>query len=159
MKILQFAFSTDASDKFLPHNYRRNFVVYTGTHDNDTSRGWYEHSATDKERDFFRRYFRTDGHDAAWTLIEAAMRSVAAMAVVPLQDVLNLGTEARMNLPGRASGNWTWRFQAHQLTPEIEARLLEATTLFGRDPAIYAGKDEEAGGQQGQDAPGIGGQG
>ena len=77
MKILQFAFASDASDKFLPHNYTPNFVVYSGTHDNDTTRGWYEHSATDDERDFFRRYLRTDGSDAAWSLIDAAFRSVA----------------------------------------------------------------------------------
>ena len=160
MKILQFAFSTDASDKFLPHNYRRpNFVVYSGTHDNDTSRGWYELSATDKERDYFRRYFRTDGHDAAWTLIDAAFSSVAVITIVPLQDVLNLGTEARMNLPGRSDGNWGWRFQSEQLTEDIAARLLEATTIFGRDPELYAGKDEESGGQQGQTDKGAGSQG
>lgn len=156
MKILQFAFSTDASDKFLPHNFTRNFVVYSGTHDNDTSRGWYEQSATDKERDFFRRYFRTDGHNAAWTLIDAAFRSVAVMAVVPMQDVLNLGAAARMNLPGRADGNWTWRLQAHEMRAEIAARLREAATIYGRDPKIYAGKDAEAGGQTGQDEKGAG---
>ncbi|MCB0137134.1 MAG: 4-alpha-glucanotransferase, partial [Caldilineaceae bacterium] len=74
MKILQFAFSTDASDKFLPHNFSRNFIVYSGTHDNDTTWGWYRNTATDKERDHFRRYFRTDGHDAAWTMVEGAWR-------------------------------------------------------------------------------------
>ena len=93
MKVLQFAFSTDASDKFLPHNFRPTFVVYSGTHDNDTTRGWYEGSATDQERDHFRRYSRTDGSDAAWTLIDSAFRSVAVIAIVPLQDMLNLGTE------------------------------------------------------------------
>jgi 4-alpha-glucanotransferase len=157
MKILQFAFSTDATDKFLPHNYRPNFVVYSGTHDNDTSRGWYEVSATDHERDFFRRYLRTDGHDAPWSLIDAAFRSTAQIAIVPLQDVLGLGSEARMNLPGRAEGNWAWRFQEEQLTPGITARLLEATTLYGRDPELYAGKEDEAGGQSGQGEKGAGG--
>ncbi|MBW7881201.1 MAG: 4-alpha-glucanotransferase [Caldilineaceae bacterium] len=156
MKILQFAFSTDASDKFLPHNYTRNFVVYSGTHDNDTTWGWYRHTATEKERDFFRRYFRTDGRDAAWTMIEAAFRSVAATAIVPLQDVLNLGGEARMNLPGRATGNWTWRYLPEQLTGHVIDRLAEATQLFGRDPSLYEGKDEEAGGQSGQDEKGAG---
>ncbi|HXF63720.1 MAG TPA: 4-alpha-glucanotransferase, partial [Caldilineaceae bacterium] len=157
MKILQFAFSTDASDKFLPHNYRPNFVVYSGTHDNDTSRGWYEHSANDHERDFFRRYFRTDGHDPAWTFIDAAFRSVAAYAVVPLQDLLDLGTEARMNLPGRAEGNWAWRFRPEQINEHLVGRLLEATLLYGRDPDIYAGKGPEAGGQTGQTSKGAGG--
>jgi 4-alpha-glucanotransferase len=158
MKILQFAFSTDASDKFLPHNYTRNFVVYSGTHDNDTSRGWYERSATDKERDYFRRYLRTDGHNAAWSMIDAAFRSVAMMAIAPLQDVLNLGAEARMNLPGRADGNWTWRFRPEQITEAVVGRLLETTLIYGRDPAIYGDKDEEAGGQQGQETKGVGGQ-
>ncbi len=158
MKILQFAFSTDASDKFLPHNYAANFVVYSGTHDNDTTRGWYEQSATDAERDHFRRYLRVDGRDAAWNLIDAAFRSVAVMAVAPLQDVLNLDSAARMNLPGRADGNWTWRLRSHQLTGALAARLLETTTLYGRDPAVYAGKEAEAGGQSGQDGKGLGGQ-
>jgi 4-alpha-glucanotransferase len=157
MKVLQFAFSTDASDKFLPHMIRPNFVIYSGTHDNDTTRGWYEHSATDHERDHFRRYFRTDGHEAAWTMIEAAWRSVANYAIVPLQDLLNLGTEARMNLPGRATGNWGWRYQPEQLSDWLAGRLLEATLLYGRDPAIFAGKGEEAGGQTGQAMKGLGG--
>lgn len=158
MKILQFAFSTDASDKFLPHNYTRNFVVYSGTHDNDTTCGWYQQTATEKERDFFRRYLRTDGHDAAWSMIDAAYRSVAAVAIVPLQDLLSLDSGARMNLPGRAEGNWSWRYRPEQLTGYLAARLLETTTIYGRDPKIYAGKEEEAGGQSGQEAKGIGGQ-
>ena len=155
MKILQFAFSTDASDKFLPHNYERNFVVYSGTHDNDTTWGWYRNTATEKERDHFRRYFRTDGHDAAWTLVEAAFSSVADMAIVPLQDILNLGGETRMNLPGRADGNWTWRFVPEALTGHVAQRLRETTLLFGRDPKLYEGKSPEAGGQEGQDLRGL----
>jgi 4-alpha-glucanotransferase len=156
MKILQFAFSTDASDKFLPHNYTSNFVVYTGTHDNDTTVGWYDQSATEHERDHFRRYLRTDGNDAAWELLAAAWRSVATMALVPLQDILSLDTAARMNLPGRAAGNWGWRFTPEQLTDFVQARLRNITLLYGRDPAIYAGKDAEAGGQSGQDQKGLG---
>ncbi|MEZ4710484.1 MAG: 4-alpha-glucanotransferase [Caldilineaceae bacterium] len=147
MKILQFAFSSDASDKFLPHNYTPNFVVYTGTHDNDTSRGWYESSSTEKERDHFRQYLRVDGHDPAWNLIDAAFRSVASMALAPLQDVLDLGSHARMNLPGSAQGNWSWRFTSDQISDFIEARLRDTTTIYGRYPQIYAGKEEEAGGQ------------
>ena len=156
MKILQFAFSTDASDKFLPHNYTRNFIVYSGTHDNDTSWGWYRTTANDHERDFFRRYFRTDGHDAAWALVEGAFRSVANTAIVPLQDLLNLGGEARMNLPGRASGNWSWRFVPEQLTGHLADRLLDATLTYGRDPQLYAVKGREAGGQSGQEQKGAG---
>lgn len=157
MKILQFAFSTDASDKFLPHNYSRNFVVYTGTHDNDTTWGWYNKTANDKERDNFRRYLRTDGHDAAWSLIDAAFRSVAKYAIVPLQDMLNLGGDARMNLPGRAAGNWAWRFTPEQLTGHVSQRLRDATVIYGRDPKTYEGKDPESGGQSGQEEKGAGG--
>jgi len=157
MKILQFAFSSDASDKFLPHNYRRNFVVYTGTHDNDTSRGWYQQSANDHERDLFRRYLRTDGHDPAWTLLDAAFRSVAYLALAPMQDLLDLDSAARMNLPGRADGNWSWRFVPEQITNGLMTRLLETTTIYGRDPKTYAGKDAESGGQSGQTEKGAGG--
>lgn len=158
MKVLQFAFSTDASDKFLPHNYERNFVVYTGTHDNDTTMGWYQGTATEHERDHFRRYLRSDGRDAAWTLIDAAFRSVAMYAIAPLQDILSLGTHARQNLPGRADGNWAWRMAPEQVTGHIENRLLETTRLYGRDPETYAGKAAEAGGQEGQSSKGGGAQ-
>lgn len=157
MKVLQFSFSTDATDKFLPHNYQHNFVVYSGTHDNDTTRGWYEESSTQKERDHFRRYFHTDGSEAAWTLIDAAWSSVALIAIVPLQDVLNLDSSARMNLPGRASGNWAWRVGVKDVTPDVVERLLESTLLYGRDPELYAEKAAEAGGQTGQDEVGAGG--
>ena len=151
MKILQFAFSSDASDKFLPHNYEHNFVVYSGTHDNDTTIGWYKGTATEKERDFFRRYLRTDGHDAAWNMIDACFRSVANTAIVPLQDLLSLGTEARMNFPGTASGNWSWRFTPAQISDFLTSRLKDVTTIYGRDPKTYEGKGPEAGGQEGQD--------
>jgi 4-alpha-glucanotransferase len=132
MKVLQFAFSSDSADPFLPHNFVRNCVVYTGTHDNDTSRGWYEHTSTQKERDFARRYLGRDGQDIAWDLIRLAFGSLADMAVTPLQDVLDLGTEARMNLPGRPSGNWGWRYQDGQLTDVIRDRLKELTWLYAR---------------------------
>jgi 4-alpha-glucanotransferase len=91
-------------------------------------------------------------------MIDAAFRSVADRAVIPLQDLLNLGSAARMNLPGRAEGNWTWRFAPEQLSAELEERLLETTLLYGRDPATYAGKDAEAGGQSTQAVKGLGGQ-
>lgn len=144
MKILQFAFGTDGSELFLPHNYTQNFVVYSGTHDNDTAVGWYQESSTEKERDFFRKYFRTSGHEVSWTLMEAAFSSVANTAIVPLQDLLSLGTEARMNLPGRADGNWSWRYTTHQLSDEgIKNRLQEITLLYGRHPSVYEKKEVE----------------
>ncbi len=131
MRILQFAFGGATEDRFLPHNYERNTVVYTGTHDNDTTLSWYA-SITEKERDFVRRYLGRDGHDVVWDLIRLAWASVADYAVTSLQDVLNLGPEARMNLPGRASGNWGWRFAEGQLSSAALDRLGELTELYGR---------------------------
>jgi 4-alpha-glucanotransferase len=132
MKILQFAWSSDGRDPFLPHNYDQNCVVYTGTHDNDTTRGWYE-KASERERDYVRRYLRVDGHDISWDMIRLAMMSPALVAIIPLQDCMNLGSEARMNTPAAASGNWTWRFRPSQLTEGIQRGLAELTQLYGRD--------------------------
>jgi 4-alpha-glucanotransferase len=132
MRILQFAFGGATEDRFLPHNYDNpNCVVYTGTHDNDTTRGWYQ-NATESERDLLRRYVGSDGRDASWDMIRLAWASVADTAIAPLQDVLDLGTEARMNLPGRPSGNWTWRFRSGQLTEAMLDRLADLTVLYGR---------------------------
>lgn len=143
MKVLQFAFGGKTTDPFLPHNYTENFIAYSGTHDNDTSRGWYEESSKEKERDYFRRYYATDGSDVAWTMIRGVFASVARVAVVPLQDVLDLGARARMNLPGRPEDNWTWRFRAGDLGPIQEGRLRELTWLYGRERPV-AEKPEEA---------------
>lgn len=131
MKVLQFAFGGSPNHPFLPHNYTRNCVVYPGTHDNDTSRAWYEH-ASEQERDFFRRYFHSDGVEPAWTLITSALASVAEVAIIPLQDLLSLGSESRMNLPGRGEGNWGWRYQDTQLDETVATRLKEATEIYGR---------------------------
>ena len=131
MKVLQFAFSSDASNPFLPHHHVRACAVYTGTHDNDTTRGWFA-TLPEPERDRVRRYLGRDGRDIAWDLIRTAFASVADTAVVPLQDVLDLGSEARMNLPGRASGNWTWRVRGPALTAAVRDRLRETAELFGR---------------------------
>jgi 4-alpha-glucanotransferase len=131
MRILQFAFGDDAENRFLPHNFERNTVVYTGTHDNDTTWGWYR-SIQEHERDHVRRYLARDGSDAAWDMIRLAWSSVADYAIAPLQDVLNLGTEARMNFPGKPQGNWAWRYQASQVNPWILDRLAEMTHLYGR---------------------------
>ncbi len=127
----------------MPHNYEPNYVVYTGTHDNDTTWGWYR-SASEAERDFARRYVARDGHDIAWDLIRLAWGSAANRAVVPLQDVLDLGPEARMNLPGRPHGNWAWRYRAEMLAPARMDRLAEMTELYGRTP-VKPRADEDAG--------------
>ncbi|MDE2369341.1 MAG: 4-alpha-glucanotransferase [Burkholderiales bacterium] len=132
MRILQFAFAGDASDRFLPHNHERDTVVYTGTHDNDTVAGWWA-TATDKERHYARGYLATDGHDMPWTLIRAAMASVADTAVHPMQDVLALPTASRMNYPGQESGWWRWRFDWRQVQPWHAGRLAELARLYGRE--------------------------
>lgn len=137
MRILQFAFGGATEDRFLPHLYERNTVVYTGTHDNETTRGWYE-AATPKEQAFCCKYLGlapdTPSEQIVRGLIRLAWASVADLAVAPLQDVLALGPEARMNLPGRAAGNWGWRFQAGQLTDKHLADLADLTDLFARSP-------------------------
>jgi len=134
MRILQFAFASDASDRFLPHNYEPDTVVYTGTHDNDTAAGWWA-TATDHERHFARGYLATDGHDMAWTLIRAACASVADTAVHPMQDVLALPTDSRMNYPGQREGWWEWRFEWGQVHPWHAHRLSELCRYYSRLPA------------------------
>ena len=131
MRVLQFAFGGATEDRFLPHMYEHDTVVYTGTHDNDTTRGWYEH-ITDEERDRVRRYLACDGRDVAWDMIRAAWMSVADLAVAPLQDVLDLGSPARMNTPGQPAGNWSWRLLPDQLQPWHRDRLGNLTALYAR---------------------------
>jgi 4-alpha-glucanotransferase len=147
MAILQFAFGRDPEGaKFQPHNYPRNRVVYTGTHDNDTTVGWWtsagaaDSTRTDDEVQDERAralaYLDAEGRDIHWAFIRAALASVADTAIVPLQDVLGLGSEARMNLPGRGSGNWRWRFTDGSLTDEIRERLRKMAELYGRTAAV-----------------------
>jgi len=131
MKVLQFAFDSDATNEFLPHNYERNCVVYTGTHDNDTTYGWFE-SRPAKEQSFVLKYLGSDGSEIHWDFIRLAFSSVADAAIVPLQDVFGLGNEARMNFPSRASGNWTWRYTPDMLTDDIAARLHTLAEVYGR---------------------------
>ena len=131
MKVLVFAFNTDSMNKFLPHHYPTNCVVYTGTHDNDTVRGWYERVA-ENERDFARRYLACSGDDIAWDLIRAAWSSEAVYALAPMQDLLSLDNRARMNYPGQPSGNWIWRMGKSDLSEELKTRLKELNTLCGR---------------------------
>ncbi len=137
MKVLQFAFAGDAADPYLPHNYVRNSVVYTGTHDNDTSAGWYD-TAPEAERDFVRRYLARDDHNLPWEFIRLAQASVADIAVAPLQDVLGLGSAARMNTPGKAEGNWSWRFTWDDVPYWIAPQLRDMATLYGRVPGEAA---------------------
>ena len=136
MAVLQFAFGGGADNLYLPHNHRANSVVYPGTHDNDTTRGWYG-TTDEKTRDHVRRYFRISGQDIAWDFIRAAYSSVPNLAIIPLQDLLNLGSEARFNTPGKSQGNWTWRFRDEQLRTLREQSggyLRDLAALYGREP-------------------------
>jgi 4-alpha-glucanotransferase len=133
MKIFQFAFSADATDPFLPHNYPQNCIAYTGTHDNDTALGWYRNSSTEKERDFCRRYLARSGDDISWDMIRAVWSSVAIFSLCPMQDLLSLDSNARMNYPGRPSGNWGWRLLPNQLNQGLIDRLREQNQLYLRD--------------------------
>jgi 4-alpha-glucanotransferase len=132
MKVLQFAFGDTAQNPYLPHNYDNpNAVVYTGTHDNNTTLGWFT-DLGEEERNRVLAYLCHNGDDPAWNMIRMAYSSVADMAVVPLQDIFRLGTEARMNVPGVTGGNWDWRFTIEALTPELAADLCELAQRYRR---------------------------
>jgi 4-alpha-glucanotransferase len=144
MRILQFAFSSDATNRDLPHNYLRNVCAYTGTHDNDTTVGWFNSVAgknstrdaaqIERERKYCLDYLATDGAEINWDFIRAALASVADTAIIPLQDVLGLDSRARMNLPASTAGNWAWRFPSGTLTERMGARLRRLAELYGRAP-------------------------
>ncbi len=134
MKVLHFAFGQGADHAFLPHNFEPHCVVYTGTHDNDTTLGWWQH-ADDRIRDHVRRYVARDGHDVVWDLIRLALQSVADTAVIPLQDLLTLDSGSRMNRPGQAEGNWAWRVRAEAFNPALAGRFRELVSLYHRLPS------------------------
>lgn len=134
MKIMQYGFdSCEEQNGFLPHTYRRNCVVYTGTHDNDSVLGWY-HAAKRESRTFAREYLGADARntDIAWAFIRGAWGSVADMAIVPLQDILGLGGRSRMNYPGTTLGNWQWRVGKSDLSRALSRRLARLTAVYGR---------------------------
>jgi 4-alpha-glucanotransferase len=131
MRVLQFAFGSNAHNPHLPHTYTPDTVVYTGTHDNDTTRGWFAGLAG-RERTYVLRYLRASEEDVVEEQMRAVLASVAALAVIPLQDALELGSEARMNVPSRPDGNWEWRCAAPQLTPAVSKRLAQLVALYGR---------------------------
>ncbi|MBI4180927.1 MAG: 4-alpha-glucanotransferase [Chloroflexi bacterium] len=143
MKVLQFAFSDGPeAEKSRPHHYPSNCVVYTGTHDNNTTLGWFrgeDINATTqsqaerrKETQLALKYLGSDGHEFNWDFIRLALMSVADTAIIPLQDILGLGSEARMNRPGTTAGNWSWRFTTNMLTDDIKTRLKELSLFYGR---------------------------
>lgn len=144
MKVLQFAFGSGPDNYHLPHHYIQNMVVYTGTHDNNTVVGWFKggiagdsvltEKEIEAERRFALQYLGTAGREIHWDLIRLAFSSVADMAIIPLQDVLGMGSEARMNRPGITQGNWEWRFVPGMLSDGIKDRLKELTRLYSRSP-------------------------
>jgi len=129
MRVLQFGLGGDPSNPHLPRNHEQQSVVYTGTHDNDTTVGWWQ-SLSQAERE----WTELDPADPAWALMAGAWASRGALAIAPLQDVLRLGGDARMNLPGTETGNWSWRFRRSTLTAELAADLRELTARSGRCP-------------------------
>lgn len=146
MRVLQFAFGGDAkADEYKPHNYSRNCVVYTGTHDNNTTVGWFRDVGVEdttqtaeekrREREMALKYVGSDGQEIHWDFIRLALMSAADTAIIPMQDVLGLGSEARMNRPGTAQGNWRWRFTFDMLTDDIKNRLRDLTVRSRRAKA------------------------
>jgi 4-alpha-glucanotransferase len=131
MKVLQFAFDGSAKNPYLPHQHETNCVVYTGTHDNDTTLGWFQSLSPEQKR-YVDDYLGAPGEPMPWPLIRAALASVAHLAVIPMQDILMLGSEARMNTPGTLSGNWGWRFGWDQVAPDVSERMRHLTQLYNR---------------------------
>jgi 4-alpha-glucanotransferase len=138
MKVLQFCFGPEpGAEPLRPHNFEKRLVVYTGTHDNDTTAGWFAElvaggESRRGEREMVQRYLATDGHDIHWQMLRMAWMSVARLAIAPVQDVLGLGSEHRMNRPGTAGGNWSFRLDPGALSPALAGRLRELTATYGR---------------------------
>jgi 4-alpha-glucanotransferase len=133
MKVLQFAFSGDSDNPYLPYNHHRNSIVYTGTHDNDTTLGWYR-NLEDESRKYVDEYLGNSREPMPWPMIRAALGSRARLAMLPMQDILALGGEHRMNLPGTTEGNWTWRFSWEQVEDELAPCLRHLNEIYGRLP-------------------------
>jgi 4-alpha-glucanotransferase len=144
MAILQFAFGGKSNNLYLPHNLEANSVIYAGTHDNDTSLGWYA-TAGEKACDHVRRYLRVNGAEIGWDFIRASYSSVNRLAVVTLPDLFSLGSEGRFNTPGKPEGNWQWRYRVSQLERlfgDTTRYLQELAALYGRLP-VPADDQEE----------------
>ena len=150
MRVMQFAFGNKGAHVYLPHNFTTNCVVYTGTHDNDTTSGWWKSSATEEERRAVRAYLGESKDGIQWDFIRSAMGSVADLCVIPLQDVLGLGSEARMNVPSKAGGNWSWRYPSGALTAELAQRLAALVEVTDRDRALAA--HQQGGGEAGEES-------
>jgi 4-alpha-glucanotransferase len=137
MKVLQFAFDSREESDYLPHNYDHNCVVYTGTHDNDTSRGWYE-KLDETDRAFCARYLNLkDASEVTGEMVRAALSSVGDLAVIPMQDYLELGSEARVNTPSTLGDNWKWRMRKGAFTDSLVREMALLSQTYGRAPRTF----------------------
>jgi 4-alpha-glucanotransferase len=145
MRILQFGFADRGSHLYLPHKFVPNTVVYTGTHDNNTTLGWWRDGATEVERCNVRTYLGTieHEHEIVGAMIRAAARSVANVCIIPMQDILHLGSEARMNTPAAGAGNWTWRYDREMLRTEFAEKLAGLMEMTDRDGSLPAKSDPD----------------
>jgi len=132
MKIIQFAFDSNAQNPFLPHNYTRNSIVYTGTHDNDTTHGWFE-EADERKKQNLKRYLYCDDSNIARSLLKAIWASTSNISIAPMQDIFNLDTTSRMNIPGTTENNWQWRCEKKKLSDESSAYLRNISEIYGRN--------------------------
>jgi 4-alpha-glucanotransferase len=149
MKVLQFGFGDPGAHLYLPQNFEPNCLVYTGTHDNDTTRGWWETSASEEERRHAGDFFGNAADGMHWAFIRAAFSSVARLAIVPMQDVLGLGNEARMNTPSLPDGNWRWRMAPGALTDSLVEKLASLSSICDRTPRL--GADQQGSGEVRED--------
>jgi 4-alpha-glucanotransferase len=145
MKVIQFAFDSREGSNYLPHTYTQHCVVYTGTHDNDTSMGWME-TAPKASVQFAKEYLNlTEEEGYNWGMMRGAWSSVADMAIVPMQDLIGLGSEARINTPSTLGDNWKWRATEAQITPALAKRLYQYVEMYGRiNPVILEEKAKKA---------------
>jgi 4-alpha-glucanotransferase len=144
MRVMQFGFGDPGAHIYLPHKFEPRTVVYTGTHDNDTTLGWWKSGATQDEQRLVRAYFGEDAGGVNWAFIRGAIASVAEYCVIPLQDVLGLGSEGRMNVPSRSDGNWAWRFGKDALRPELADRLATLVEISDRPPEEPSAEPRDA---------------
>ena len=142
MKVMQFGFGDRGAHMYLPHQFERDAVVYTGTHDNDTTTGWWASGATEEEKKLASSYLGICEGRVHWAFVRAALTSVAAFCVIPVQDILGLGSEARMNVPSQTEGNWTWRLAKDALTPELAQQLAGLVEITDRDSCVKKPSDD-----------------
>ena len=145
MKVLQFAFNAGEESTYLPHNLPTHCVVYTGTHDNDTTRGWFD-TASPEDLELAMDYLGIrDVKDGTWAFIRAALSSVADLAVIPFQDYLDLGSEARINTPSTVGGqNWKWRCSIDSTTKKLTKKMARLATIYGRARELGGNSDADA---------------